>query len=89
MFAKMNKSVWGLVFAFWMIIPQSTIGLVNSQPEPVVMSDQLKHKLEVMAKYRNKCQTESLCEVTKINRIMDERKKDGVLALLAGFAVSR
>ena len=49
MFAKMNKSVWGLVFAFWMMIPQSTIGLVNSQPEPVVMSDQLKHKLEVMA----------------------------------------
>ena len=89
MFVKFNKSVWGLMFAFWMMIPQSTIGLVNSEPQVTEMSEQLRHKLEMMSKYRDNCQTDSLCKVSKIDRIMDERKKDGVLALLAGFAVSR
>ena len=91
MMVKMKKSMfaWGLMFAFWMLIPQSTIGLVNSQPQEVVMSEQLLQKLEVMEKYRDICQDDSLCKVSKMNRIMDERKKHGVLAMLAGFAVSR
>ncbi len=90
MIEKMNKSVpaWTLMFAFWMLLPQSTVGLVNtgSQQE---MSEQLRHKLEVMTKYRSQCENNSLCHVSKMSRFMGERKKDGIVALLAGFAVSR
>ena len=91
MIKKINKSVpaWKFIFAFWMLLPQSTVGLVNNVSQPVQMSEQLLHKLEVMSKYRSQCENDSLCHVSKMNRIIGERKKDGIVALLAGFAVSR
>lgn len=91
MLEKMSKSVpmWFFLFSFWMLLPEPSVGLVKQDTGPVVISEQLRNKLEAVNQIRNQCRTNNLCNISKMTSHMDDRKKAGLLALLAGVAVSR
>lgn len=81
--------VWFYLLVFWMFLPEPTVGFSNTEPQEVMVSTQLQNKLEAVSKIRNKCQKDSLCNFSGMTDYMDEKKKAGMFALLAGLTVTR
>lgn len=91
MLERINKivPVWFYLFVFWMFLPEATVGFNKHEARDTMISEQLQDKLEAVSHIRNQCQKDSLCNFSGMSGYMDERKKAGMFALLAGLTVTR
>ncbi|MGD2118394.1 MAG: hypothetical protein PVG66_08555 [Chromatiales bacterium] len=93
MMNKINRfiPVWFYAGVFCLLMPEISIGTVadTAQNTPLVVSEQLKHKMELLDQHKQGCQSEGFCLTGKIADPDVDVSRTGMVMLLASLTVRR
>ena len=93
MMNKINRSIpiWFYAGVFCFLIPEISIGTVAdvAQSQPLVVSQQLMQKIELLEQHKQTCQSGAACLTGKIAEKEVNVSRTGMVMLLAGLTVRR
>lgn len=78
-----------LLGAMWILIPDVTVGYVQTEPVQQAQSVQLQQKMALLNQFKQDCESSRTCIVGKISRKLDTGQRSAMAALLAAMTVSR